>query len=227
MPQDREHNTPGLGALSQDVQANCEAGRGAIAVLKKTFEQWIIIGRAVKDLRAVADRDGRRKTFQRLLDREGFGNDANGKPILGGAAVISRLLQIMDHLPEVVAWHEALPSHRKIEWASPTSVLRHCPAFQNATRAGAAITIGVDLKTERDQLQAKVERLERDGGNLFTPATPARDIVNLLFETLPEPKFAEVIKLGFELQVRQNTLTRQAVKTLQDAIKKQILAERG
>jgi hypothetical protein len=221
----RDHNAPGLGNLSQETQVSCEAGRAAVATLKKTIEQWITIGRAVVRLREHADHLGGRQTFQRLLDREGFGRDDRGNWILGGAAVISRLERVMEKLPEVMAWHQNLKSYEQIAWASPTSIVRHCPALQSTgSKSGGTVTVGVDLKTERDQLAAKVERLEREGGNLFTSATSAREIVTLLFDNLSEPKFAEVIKLGFELQIKQNTLTREAADKIKAAIKAKILA---
>ena len=49
------------------------------------------------------------------------------------------------------------------------------------------------------------------------------NIARVLFEMLNEHKFAEVIKLGFELQVERERLTRERVDQIRDDIKKQIL----
>jgi hypothetical protein len=69
------------------------AGRMAMRSLARTFELWLAVGKAVKTLRARADKIGGRKTFQRLLDQNGF----QSLP----AATITRLLRIVDRLAEV------------------------------------------------------------------------------------------------------------------------------
>ena len=61
---DRHHNSPESGMLDHGDQATVEAGRQAINVLQKTFDTWITVGRAVKVLRAKADKDGRSADLQ-------------------------------------------------------------------------------------------------------------------------------------------------------------------
>jgi hypothetical protein len=88
------------------------AGRMAMRSLARTFELWLAVGKAVKTLRARADKIGGRKTFQRLLDQNGF----QSLP----AATITRLLRIVDRLAEVDPWHEGLDEKQQREWYCAT-----------------------------------------------------------------------------------------------------------
>lgn len=116
------HNAPESGSLSQDELASVEAGRTAMQSLRKTFDLWVTVGRAIQTLRARADRAGGRKTFQRLLDQQGF-HDLD-------KATVTRLLHIMENLAAVVSWHETLTDKQKREWASPSAIYKHCPVFK-------------------------------------------------------------------------------------------------
>ena len=50
-------------------------------------------------------------------------------------ATATRLLQIMEHLPEVSAWHASLNDQQQVAWASPSAVFKHCPVFANSKTA--------------------------------------------------------------------------------------------
>ena len=115
------HNAPEGGAFSLAENVEIEAGRTAYASIKKTFDLWIAIGRAVVVLRAKADRIGKRSAFARLMDEQGLSMQA---------ATSTRLLKIMAKLPEVVAWHEALSERRKFDWCSPNAIFKQCPIFK-------------------------------------------------------------------------------------------------
>jgi hypothetical protein len=135
---DTHHNQ--IGSFSADEIAVLEAGRASVRTLKKTIEIWFSIGRAVQIIRKQADALGGRNAFERLMEQEGFRLAKNGKQGLFQPATITRLLQIMqpDNFTRVVAWHEGLPDHRKIAWASPDSVFKHCPVFGKARPASTA-----------------------------------------------------------------------------------------
>ena len=118
----RYHNQPESDVLDQAEEAIVEAGRMAMRSLARTFELWLAVGKAVKTLRARADKIGGRKTFQRLLDQNGF----QSLP----AATITRLLRIVDRLGEVGPWHESLDEKQQREWSSPSAIFKHCPIFK-------------------------------------------------------------------------------------------------
>jgi len=60
---------PRPSSLPPDEHAYIEAGRAALALPHKTFEAWVVMGKAIQLLRAKADRIGTREAFARLLGR--------------------------------------------------------------------------------------------------------------------------------------------------------------
>jgi hypothetical protein len=78
----------------------------------------------------------------------------------------SRLLAIMDRLPEVQAWHATLTLKKRIAWASPDSIMRKCPVFnQPAEPKPSQPTTRHELGHERlqvSELQARVAELEEE-----------------------------------------------------------------
>ena len=92
------------------------------------------IGRAVAALRTHADgliEKGRASptTFPRLIKQQGLGQWLD-------KANTSRLLAIMDRLPEVQAWHATLTLKKQIAWASPDSIMRKCPSSTSRPSRG-------------------------------------------------------------------------------------------
>jgi hypothetical protein len=157
-------NAPESQTLDRDELALCEAARQSALQLKVTFDNWMTIGRAVAALRTHADgliEKGwaARTTFPRLIEQQGLGQ-------LLDKAKTSRLLTIMDRLPEVQAWHATLTLKEQIAWASPDSIMRKCPVFnQPAEPKPPQPTIRHELGYERlevSELQARVAELEEE-----------------------------------------------------------------
>jgi hypothetical protein len=119
----RYRNDPGPESrdLSMEEVTIFEAARDAVATLKKTFEVWTVIGKAVVAARARADRVGGGKTFRRILQQQGLG----ALP----PATATRLEQVIARLDEVTAWHSRLSEQKQIAWAAPTTVFKRCPVF--------------------------------------------------------------------------------------------------
>ena len=156
-------NTSESQTLGRDELALCEAARQSAQQSKLTFDNWMTIGRAVAILRTHADDliekgSASRTTFPRLIKKHG------GQ--LLDKANTSQLLAIMDRLPEVQAWHETLTLKKQIAWASPDSIMRKCPVFnQTAEPKPPQPTIRHELGHERlevSELQARVAELEEE-----------------------------------------------------------------
>jgi hypothetical protein len=115
-----------------------------------------------------------------------------------------------------------LPSDKKIAWAAPTTIVRHCPLFHDDNDTSARqFTIGLDVKEENALLKNKVQQLEASVGNeRFSRETPARDIAAILYEMLSEPKFNDVVKRVLEIQAQHNLTTREAQEKMKAAIRK-------
>jgi hypothetical protein len=109
--------------LTPDEHAYIEAGRAALALPHKTFEVWLVVGKAIQLLRVKADRIGTGKAFARLLGQHGFGKLDR--------ATCTRLLWIMENIGEVTAWHAGLPPKKQMEWAAPSTVRLHCPKTED------------------------------------------------------------------------------------------------
>jgi hypothetical protein len=173
-------NAPESKTLDRDELALCEAARQSALQLKLTFDNWMTIGRAVAALRKHADRLiekgwAVRTTFPRLIEQQGLGQ-------LLGKAKTSRLLTIMDRLAEVQAWHATLPLKEQIAWASPDSIMRKCPLFnQPAEPKPPQPTIHHELAHERPQvseLQARVAALEEELAGARTPEVSEDPVVS-------------------------------------------------
>ena len=157
-------NAPESQTLDRDELALCEAARQSALQIKLTFDNWMTIGRAVAALRKHADRLIEKgwaapTTFARLIEQQGLGQ-------LLDKAKTSRLLTIMDRLPEVQAWHATLTLKEQIARASPDSIMRNCPVFnQPAEPKPPQPTIRHKLGHERlqvSELQARVAELEEE-----------------------------------------------------------------
>src|SRR6516225_9096599 len=157
-------NAPESQTLHRDELALCEAARQSALQSKLTFDNWMTIGRAVAALRTHADgliEEGRASgtTFPRLIKQQGLGQ-------LLDKANTSRLLAIMDRLPEVQAWHATLTLKKQIAWAAPDSIMRKCPVFnQPAEPKPSQPTTRHELGRERlqvSELQARVAELEEE-----------------------------------------------------------------
>jgi hypothetical protein len=125
-PPPADHNISGLPSLSPEETVCVEQARAALATMRRTFEFWMVIARALKVLEDKTHRMGGR-TFERLCEREGLGGRrADGGDVLSRSRVW-RLNRILARLPEVEAWRASLTDRQRFKWASPESVVRHCP----------------------------------------------------------------------------------------------------
>jgi hypothetical protein len=176
-----------------------EAARSAIGLLKKTFETWVTIGRAVVRAREIADRRGGGKTFMRLIEQQSLA------PLVDKATA-SRLERIMKQLPAVIAWHETLTTKQKIEWAAPTTIMKRCPVFNKPKPALDEPKPPTKGEQDRMALAAALEEIEqlkkRADGDTFKPSEPINDIARALygtFEGFPHEKGEKVAKMWLKL----------------------------
>jgi hypothetical protein len=117
------HNS-GLPALTKAESACVERALDVVKEMRrKTFGYWVTIGRALKALHIKAEQLKRKKAYNILREREGLGMDIIKK------SRSSRLLKIIDNLPEVEKWRATLTDAERFEWASPEAVHKHCPLF--------------------------------------------------------------------------------------------------
>ena len=136
IPPPAHHNGPDLPSLSREEHNYVEAAREVLALRKRTFEFWMVVARGLRSLKDKADRIGGKFTFDRLREREGLGGKRrDGTDILGKARV-SRLLAILEHLPEVETWRADITDKQRFDWASPEAVYRHCPVFAKKKPGG-------------------------------------------------------------------------------------------
>jgi hypothetical protein len=159
------HNS-GLPALTKAESACVERALDAVKEMRKTtFGDWVTIGRALKALHIKAEQLKRKKAYNILREREGLGPDLIKK------SRSSRLLKIIDNLPEVEKWRATLTDAERFDWASPEAVHRHCPLFAKDAAPRAPniknlikkLAEAMDGKapTEREQVAAQVcEALE-------------------------------------------------------------------
>jgi hypothetical protein len=194
---EQTHNASERAYLSQDDQVQGELVRQALSSLRKTFHDWMIIARFVARMRERADQIGGRRTFARLLDQEGFGDEQIRE--IGGNATISRLEKIGRHVVEVEAWHETLTSRQKFEWAAPTKVMKHCAVFHESEKPKLARIMSKSametLRHENEVLQAENARLKRDRSDLFMACDSAPDIADRLYRELAESEAELVARL--------------------------------
>jgi hypothetical protein len=159
----RYRNDPESRDLTTEEATLFEAARQAIGLLKKTFETWMVIGKAIQAARARADRIGGGKTFRRILEQQGL---AKVVP----AATATRLLQIMEHLPEVSSWHAGLTDQQQVAWASPSAVFKHCPVFKqpgaSKPRPQPAIAKPENVAKVMEQQEVRIEELQEELENL-------------------------------------------------------------
>jgi hypothetical protein len=115
-------NDPESSNLDAAELAVFEAARSGVALLKKTFDTWVTIGRGVVLARDRANRIGGGKTFRRILEQQGLA-------AVVPPATATRLEAIIARLSEVEAWRAALSDTRRFNWSSPSAVYKHCPLF--------------------------------------------------------------------------------------------------
>jgi hypothetical protein len=114
-----------------DERRVLNAAHLASIALRRTFDQWVKVGRGLQLLRQKADQIGTRNAFNDLRDQHRLGDKHFRKE------VVSRLLKVMDNLEAVEAWRATLTEKQRLEWASPDTLVRRCPVFNKPKAARA------------------------------------------------------------------------------------------
>ena len=114
-------NAPESEAITMDDAAVFEAARAGVVLLKKTFETWVTIGRAVERARATSP------TVAAAVEPScaSSSNEDFGEVV--AKATASNLLRIMERIGEVTTWHASLTTRQQIDWAAPSTILKRCP----------------------------------------------------------------------------------------------------
>jgi hypothetical protein len=115
-------------------------------------------------------------------------------------------------LRAVQAWHNTLDPHRRVAWASPSSVLRHCPVFASdkpAKPAGPAMTKPTNADLARELVAAKAHIAELEAARPDHIEQPAIDLTvgrRSYLALVPKPAaeaWAELVTIakhmGFDL----------------------------
>jgi len=175
-----DDNQPECSNLTSEEERLFENARQAVAQIKKTFEAWIVIGRGVEAARKRADRfKGKKKVFERILAQQGI-DEVLGNTPATVKSTATRLLKILEHETEVMAWRSKLSAGKRMQWASPTAVYKHCPVFHQADNKEKA-------KIPKPSPAARIKELEAENAHLQEElsATKAR-------YDAPEPKPGKV-----------------------------------
>jgi hypothetical protein len=172
-----ETNQSATFSSSEDTQL--EAAREAWFGQKRTFERWLVIGRGVRILRQRADRLHGRQTFARLMAEQGFKMDGPKPERQFEKATVTRLIRVIDHESEVIAWHKKLAPFQQIAWASPDAIIRHCPIFANPNEGPKEPSAFELLKRANIALQEENHRLmktSQDGDTWSAKDDTPKDI---------------------------------------------------
>jgi hypothetical protein len=186
-------NAPESEAVTLDDTAVFDAAREAIMLLKKTFETWLVIGKAVVRARDIADRRGDRQTFMRLIEQQGLSKIVD-------KSTASRLLRIMDpeNLPEIMRWHQSLTEKQQYAWAAPTAIMKHCPVFavpkgeQGEPKPSAFRQL---REAHMAVLQENHRLKQREDGDRFKPTDTAEDIATVLVSMFSPNKAQTIARL--------------------------------
>ena len=185
-----DYRNTDLADLTANERELVEASYEALQSLRKTFEFWTVIGRGLMVLRAKADRMGGRKTFDRLREQAGLGEKHLSR------SHVSKLLRVMDALPDVEAWRAPLTEKQKFDWASPSAILKHCPHFAVPTDGKKPPKRHTPSLRDLDIARARIVELEEElaampaaktNGKmvLFDPKLSADAIVEFILANVP------------------------------------------
>jgi hypothetical protein len=202
-----ETNIPAKFRLTPDEEREVAPARDAMAALQKTFDQWVAILRGWKVLRDKADRMGGRDSFMRLMDQQGF--RMNPKPVaekVVDKSTVTKGLQILERLADVLPWHEQLAPKQRREWASPSTIFKHCPVFNPKTQqAGQPLRPKAQTTADSESANTLARQLEQSDARLSE--------VEQELETTKE-------NLGGLVGIVQSCFTQANVAAWQDAIEK-------
>lgn len=178
------------------VEAAQQAVITLVNVMEGAFENWITIGRAVVLAREIADREGGGKTFMKLLEGWELTHVVN-------KSTASTLERIMRQLPEVTAWRQTLTVRQRIDWAAPTTILKHCPVFNKPDpEAEKEKPLSMAKQTEvalANALERVAELENREEGDRFKPTDTAQDIAVVLVGMFTPRKAKDIADRMLEL----------------------------
>jgi hypothetical protein len=178
-------------AMTLDDNEVFEDARQAATQLKRTFPNWMVIGKAVVLARDIADRCGGGKTFMLLIEQQGLGRIVD-------KTTASKLLRIMAELPAVTAWHETLTEKQKIDWAAPTTILKRCPVFAKPKPDDDGEQKLTPAEKDRMKLARLIEEnhklKQRDDGDRFKPTDTADDIATVLVGMFSSTKAQDIAR---------------------------------
>jgi hypothetical protein len=163
---------------SQDERRILDDARDALISLKRDFEQWRTMGHGLRLLREKAGCIGGRNTFDDLREQAGLGEKQGLK-----RSVASKLLRVMSELDAVEKWRATLTAQQKLEWSSPSAILKHCPVFNRLTAPAGERKVSPYAKLQQAHAAVLEEndRLKRrsEEGSLF-------DLKNDTVETIAD-----------------------------------------
>jgi hypothetical protein len=179
--------------LTPEQRALCDRGHEALAAMKKTFDHWVTIGRALVALHDKAVQQGGRKTFQNLREQAGFGE-------IDGAVVTRLVTKVMPNLGKVQKWRASLAENQRLAWASPDAICRHCLAL-NPPKAKAG---DAELKPSRyDKLASEhaialeeLHRLKQGERQVSAEAPTLDDARHAYMTTFPTDPCSARTELG-------------------------------
>jgi len=142
--------------ITPDEHRVLQAAHVALTSLRRSFDDWIAVGRGLQLLRQKADQIGARAAFNELREQHRLGDKYFRKE------TVSRLLRIMDHLQAVRAWRLTLNEKQRIDWASPDTIVRRCPIFNKPkTTAEAKPSPYRQLAQANAELQTELHALKQ------------------------------------------------------------------
>jgi hypothetical protein len=192
---ERLTNAPESESLSLGDVTLFEAARNAMILLKKTFETWVVIGKAVVRAREISDRRGGGKTFMRIIEQQGLER-------IVSKSTASTLERIMSNLPAVTAWHETLTDRQQVDWAAPTTILKRCPVFNAPKPDDGKPKPPTKAEQDRMALAAALEenhRLKKADGSLFDLRLDSGENIGItIADAVSESKFNAIVKAARE-----------------------------
>jgi len=148
-------NSPESDWLAPEEKAVFDIACEAVTLFKRTFETWVVIGRAVVIARQIANRQNDPKAFLRVIEQQGLA------PIVDKATA-SRLEKIMANLEAIEKWRATLTESERYKWAAPTTILKRCPALQTNQKGNKPLSPMARLKQQNEELTQANMTLQED-----------------------------------------------------------------
>jgi hypothetical protein len=131
-----------MSEFSRDELEIFTVARTAGVGLRKTFDAWVDIEKALQVARQHADADGGSRNIKAARLREilkaqdlGWLGDTSRK------AESSYLSQVTARLPDVQKWRAGLTDYERTRWSSPQSIFNRCEIFHpNGKTKGRGIS---------------------------------------------------------------------------------------